>query len=183
MSSTHSEFLCGSAGKESSCNEGDLGLILGLGRSPAEGKGYPLQHSGLENCMDCIESDTTEQLSFTSTHPSLIPWTIPECLISPSDTTYPNGLASPPHSTGSSPGLLLVNGSYFNPLWKPEIQESSPTPSSPHSHRSLLILIPKQISISFFLSISTITISIQVPLSDISQSSHGSHLPQSRSNF
>jgi len=43
-----------SAGKESACNAGDLGLILGLGRSPGEGKGYPLQYSGLENSMDRI---------------------------------------------------------------------------------------------------------------------------------
>ena len=47
-------FHCGSTGKESSCNAGDLGLISGLERSPGEGKGYPLQHSGLENSMDCI---------------------------------------------------------------------------------------------------------------------------------
>ena len=47
-------FPCGSAGKESTCNVGDLGLIPGLGRSPKEGKGYPLQYSGLENPMDCI---------------------------------------------------------------------------------------------------------------------------------
>ena len=33
---------------------GDLGSVLGLGRSPGEGKGYPLQYSGLENSMDCI---------------------------------------------------------------------------------------------------------------------------------
>ena len=38
-----------SAGKESVCHVGDLGLILGLGRSPGEGNGYPLQYSGLEN--------------------------------------------------------------------------------------------------------------------------------------
>ena len=47
-------FPCGSADKESACNTGDLGLIPGLGRSPVEGKGYPLQYSGLENSMDCI---------------------------------------------------------------------------------------------------------------------------------
>ena len=41
-----------SAGKESTCNAGDLGLIPGLGRSPGEGNGYPLQYSGLENPMD-----------------------------------------------------------------------------------------------------------------------------------
>ena len=61
-------FCCGSAGKESACNAGDLGSIPGLGRSPGEGKGYPLQYSGLENSMDCVvhgreESDTTERLS------------------------------------------------------------------------------------------------------------------------
>ena len=47
-------FPIGSTGKESACNAGDLGLILGSGRSPGEGKGYPLQCSGLENPMDCI---------------------------------------------------------------------------------------------------------------------------------
>ena len=47
-------FPCGSAGKESACNAGDLGSNPGLGRSPGEGKGYPLQYSGLENSMGCI---------------------------------------------------------------------------------------------------------------------------------
>ena len=45
-------FPCGSAGKESACNIGDLGLIPGLGRSPGEGKGYLLRYSGLENLTD-----------------------------------------------------------------------------------------------------------------------------------
>ena len=47
-------FLDSSAGKESACNVGDLGSIPGLGRSAGEGKGCPLQYSGLENSMDCI---------------------------------------------------------------------------------------------------------------------------------
>ena len=47
-------FPCGSAGKDSSCNVGDLCSIPGLRRSPGEGKGYPLQYSGLENFMDSI---------------------------------------------------------------------------------------------------------------------------------
>ena len=47
-------FLCGSAGKESACNAGDLGSIPGLGISPGEGKGFPLQYSDLENSKDCI---------------------------------------------------------------------------------------------------------------------------------
>jgi len=49
------EFPCGSAGQESASNVGDLGSIPGLGRSPGEGKGYPLQYSALENSMDCMD--------------------------------------------------------------------------------------------------------------------------------
>ena len=48
-------FPCGLAGKESACNVGDLGSIPELGRAPGEGKGYPLQYSGLENSMECID--------------------------------------------------------------------------------------------------------------------------------
>ena len=51
-------FPCGSAGKESAYNAGDLGLIPGLGRSPGGGKGYPLQYSGLEISMNCTKSQT-----------------------------------------------------------------------------------------------------------------------------
>ena len=61
---------CGSAATECVCNAGDLGSVPGLGRSPGEGKGYPLQYSGLENSMDYSpcgrkESDTAEQLLLT----------------------------------------------------------------------------------------------------------------------
>ena len=53
--------LGGSAGKESACNVGDLGLISGLGRSLGEGKGYPLQYSRrIPWCHK--ESDMTEAL-------------------------------------------------------------------------------------------------------------------------
>ena len=44
----------GSAGKESTCNAGDLGSLPGSGRSPGEGNGFSLQYSGLENSMDCV---------------------------------------------------------------------------------------------------------------------------------
>ena len=62
-------FPCGLAGKESTCNVGDLGSIPALGRSSEEGKSHPPQYSGLENSMDCIvhrgreELETTERLS------------------------------------------------------------------------------------------------------------------------
>ena len=53
-------FPCGSAGKESACNVGGLGLIPGLGSSPGEGNGHPLQCSGLENSMDCLVPGVTK---------------------------------------------------------------------------------------------------------------------------
>ena len=78
----------GSAGKESTCNVGDLGSIPGLGRSSGEGNGYTLQYSGLENSTDCIvhgvtELDTTEWLSLSlfhfhsNIHKRLCKWQLP----------------------------------------------------------------------------------------------------------
>ena len=71
----HIGLPSGSAGKESACNTGDLGSIPGLGQSSGEGNGYPLQHSGLENSMDCIESMQRvgrDSVTFTFTSPSAI---------------------------------------------------------------------------------------------------------------
>ena len=59
-------FPCGSAGEEAAFSAKDLGSIPGVGRSTGEGKGYPLQYSGLENSMDYKESDKTEQLLLSS---------------------------------------------------------------------------------------------------------------------
>ena len=53
-------FLCGSAGKESACNVRDLGSIPVLGRYCGEGKGYPLQYSGLKNSVVCIVHGVTK---------------------------------------------------------------------------------------------------------------------------
>ena len=65
----HKGLPGGSAGKESTCNVGDLGSTPGLGRSPGGGKGYPLavfwpgEFHGLFSPWGHKESDTTEQLS------------------------------------------------------------------------------------------------------------------------
>ena len=62
-------FPGGSVLKESACNAGDLGSISGLERSPGEGKGYLLQHSGLENSTDCIVHEVAKsQTSLSDFH-------------------------------------------------------------------------------------------------------------------
>ena len=63
----------GSAGKESACNVGDLGLIPRLGRSPGEGKDCPLQYSGLENSMGS-QRVRHDWATFTFTFIILVGW-------------------------------------------------------------------------------------------------------------
>ena len=61
----------GSDGKESACNAGDLGLIVGLERSPGEGNGFPLQYSCLENSMDRgVGQATVHGVTKSRTQPS-----------------------------------------------------------------------------------------------------------------
>ena len=65
-------FPCGSAGKESACNVGDLGSIPGLGRLSGEGEGYPLQYSGLENSMDWVHGVAKSQTWLSDFHNPII---------------------------------------------------------------------------------------------------------------
>ena len=85
-SSFLSGLPCGSAGKESACNTGDLGLIPGLGRFPREEKGYPLQCSGLENSMDHIVHEVANsQTQLSNFHSFTLSYESPQgeklCLI------------------------------------------------------------------------------------------------------
>ena len=58
-----------STGKESTCNVGDFGSIPGLGRSPGEGKGYPLQYSCLDNSTDfTVHGVTKSQTQLSDFH-------------------------------------------------------------------------------------------------------------------
>ena len=83
-------FLCGSAGKEPSCNVGDLGSIPGLGRSPEEGNGYPLQYFWASLVVQLVKNppamwetwvrswDWEDPLETgKATHASLLAWRIP----------------------------------------------------------------------------------------------------------
>ena len=66
----------GSDGKESACNVGDPGSIHGLERSPGEGKGSPLQYSGLENSMDDMVYEVAELDTLSNFHSLSTTYTI-----------------------------------------------------------------------------------------------------------
>ena len=69
-------FPGSSAGKESAWNAGDPSSIPGLGRTPGEGKGYPLQCSGLEDSMDCIVNGVAKsQTRLSDFHFQTLLWT------------------------------------------------------------------------------------------------------------
>ena len=80
LSNLYLGFPGGSDGKETVCKVGDMGLILGLGKSPGEGNGYPLQYSFLPwefheqrslvgySPLGCKKSDITEWLTYTHTN-------------------------------------------------------------------------------------------------------------------
>ena len=89
-----------SVGKESACSAGDPGSIPGLGRSLEEGKGYPLQYSGLENPMDCIVHGVAKgqtRLSNSHSHFSF-DWGLKTFTIQISTTWWSYLLALPPCS-------------------------------------------------------------------------------------
>ena len=83
-------FPCGSAGKESTCNTRELGSIPGLGRSPGEGKGYPLQYSWASLVAQLVKNPPVTRESWVrsrgwedplekgkATHSSILAWRIP----------------------------------------------------------------------------------------------------------
>ena len=79
---THTEgFPCGSAGKESACNAGDLDSVPGLGRSPGEGRGYPLQYSGLGIPWTVQSRTRLKDFHFTSSHMCADTHTFPWCTV------------------------------------------------------------------------------------------------------
>ena len=132
-------FSCGSDGKESDRDTGDLGLIPGLGRSPGEGKGYTLQYSGLESSMACVsmgytkESATTERLSLSPGRSagSRSNQTTAESEEAQDRRTSP--LHTPGHrlpdSTGSAPDPLAPDPTPGRP------EARSLTPEGSHRHR------------------------------------------------
>ena len=108
-------FPGGSAGKESTCHVGNLGSIPGLGRSLGEGKGYPLQYSGLENSMHCIVPGVTKSQTQLNTfhltfkllpHKALSAWSLvsnPKAKFSSSEVTNPTPFTVSYHSCLENP--------------------------------------------------------------------------------
>ena len=83
-------YICGLAGKEAACNAGDLASIAGLGRSPGEGKGYPLQYSWVSLVAQLVKSPSARQETWVrslgwedplekgkATHSSILAWRSP----------------------------------------------------------------------------------------------------------
>ena len=86
-------FPCGSAGKESACNVGDLSLIPGLGRSPGEGNSYPLQYSWASHVAQLVKNRPAMQEAWVrslgwedpqekgkTTHSGILAWRIPRTI-------------------------------------------------------------------------------------------------------
>jgi len=95
-------FPGGSAGKESTCNAGDLGSIPALRRSPGGGHGSPLQYSGQENSMDCIVHGVAKHLTKLSNfHIALV-----KCLL----TVYLGGYL------GTFDSIAFARVSVFMPI-------------------------------------------------------------------
>ena len=128
-------FPCGSAGKESACNAGNLGLTPGLGRSPGEGISYPLQYSCPENSREFHglhpwgpkESDTTEWLSLflNGNHNSLVSedqgnWCYKHCKDDTSSCT--ERLSALPHPFGRP--LSVLKGCGPDSTWPPDPLDS-----------------------------------------------------------
>ena len=105
-------FPCGSAGKESTCNARDLGLIPGLGRSRGEGKGYPLQYSSLENFMDRVVHGVAKSWTWLSDfHFMSLQWELVCC---------------------RSSGFKAVNISWWIHLWGEMFYQIRTPPLQPH---------------------------------------------------
>ena len=102
-------FPCGSVGKESTCNVGGPGSIPGLGRSRGEGKGYPLQYSGLENSMG-LQRVGQDGVTFTFTGGLVV--------------------KNPPANTGDAGLVPWLGGGQGNPLQYSCLE-------NPHLQRSL----------------------------------------------
>ena len=88
-------FPWGSSGKESTSNAGDLGSIPRLGRSPGEGKGYPLQYSGLENSMDYTVHGVTKSHTWLSDFTFTLTWKMCNQIPLASKFKFPGGFSVP----------------------------------------------------------------------------------------
>ena len=123
-------FLGGSAGKESTCNEGDMGSIPRLGRYSGEGNGYPLQYTCLKNPMDCVVCGVTKSLDRTKRLPLFFSSAKFRHSVM-SNSLQPHGLQ---HTR--PPCLLPTPGVYSNSCslsrWCHPIISSSVVPFTPH---------------------------------------------------
>ena len=170
---------CGSDGKESACNVGDLGSIPGSRRSPGEGNGYPLQYSGLENSMDrgarqaTVHGVAKSQKRLSDFHFTLLPTVNPYSnrslpfpvtqvarSMSPTSWSLLLPLTTPVfHLIVCKMGVYHYVYSFWFYVYKPVCRTSSASLSSTSSRKpSLTTIYPTEVSHPLGLTINTITL-------------------------
>ena len=133
-------FSGNSDSKESACNAGDLGLIPGLGRSPGEGKGHPLQCSCLENSMDCIVRGVAKSRTQMSTFHLLFAFTTRTHVCTHTHTHARTCIVSYPHIpwTGDR-----ARGHSLGMVWLcSEVMDFSPSESTPVGTPYAVLFVP-----------------------------------------
>ena len=130
---THTEgFPCGSAGKESACNAGDLDSVPGLGRSPGEGRGYPLQYSGLGIPWTVQSRTRLKDFHFTSSHMCADTHTFLWCTV----TVHTH--CGPQQASGMPTGALTV----LTSIIKDRNVGCGPFPGNLHCFPQIVRIIP-----------------------------------------
>ena len=134
-------FPCGSDGKEFACNVGVPGSIPESGKSPGEGKGYPLQYSGLENSMDCIvhgvAKSQTQLSDFHFSSSDYVSSTRAEIVPFVAESQAPRIVSGPQQTLRNSPlndwPNVCLTSLRLAACWSQTDPNSNPDPSLPNS--------------------------------------------------
>ena len=120
-------------------NAGDQGSIPGLGRSPGDGKGYPLQYSGPVNSLDCVHGAPKSRIRLSDFHPMCV-CLLPACFSSPSFYLCLLSLLYPV-------SWVTLKFIWLAHFWNPTLFNSSfslavcPLPSSPYNHSIFVFIL------------------------------------------
>ena len=136
-------FPGGSDGKESACNAGDLSSIPGLGRSPEEGNGNPLQYSCLENSMD---RGAWQSMGLQRVGPNWVTNTFTlELYVCPYRwTVLASSLQEPSRGTSEEPGSLWPPQMHLRVFWVKLPKTLAHHPTLAHPHQCIVWGLPRR---------------------------------------